>query len=78
MEAYKLELVNIFIQKTEADIMVANDWNLNSGTGSDILQLILKMSNHTYDFSKIFNKVKGDALRAIFQIDEEFSFSQPR
>jgi hypothetical protein len=66
MEAYKLEIINSFIQNLEADIMQANDWNMNTGSGADILLLILKMSNHSYDFTKIFERVKDEALRAIF------------
>ena len=45
------EIVHLCIQKTESDILRMNDWNLDLATGSDILSMLLKLSNDEYDFN---------------------------
>lgn len=44
------EIVHRVIQKAESDILQMNDWNMDLATGSDILSMILKLSNDEYDF----------------------------
>jgi hypothetical protein len=58
-----LELTNSFVQTCEYDISIASDWNLNLGSGSEILSFILKMSNNNYDFRAITEKVNSSALK---------------
>lgn len=44
------DIISQFIQNTEVEILTMNDWNLDLGTGSDILDITLKLSNEDYDF----------------------------
>ena len=44
------DIISQFIQNTEVEILTMNDWNLDLGTGSDILDMTLKLSNEDYDF----------------------------
>jgi hypothetical protein len=37
--------------------MIMNDWSLDLSNGSDVMNMILKLSNEDYDFSKIMAKV---------------------
>jgi|TARA_B110000285_G_C15109895_1_gene610396 hypothetical protein len=39
------EVVSQFIQSTESEILIMNDWNFELGNGSDILDMVLKLSN---------------------------------
>jgi hypothetical protein len=56
-------MISRFIQKTEAEILQYNDWNLETfGNGSDILNMILKLSNDEYDFGKIIEKVDRESI----------------
>ena len=51
-------VVSQFIQNTESEILIMNDWNLELSNGSDILDMVLKLSNEEYDFSRISKKVR--------------------
>ena len=54
------ENINHYIQLQEYQILVSAEWNLNMPTGSNIFNLILKMSNESFDFSdtiKVVNKL---------------------
>ena len=44
------DVVSHFIQTTESEILTMNDWNLDLANGSDILDIVLKLSNDDYDF----------------------------
>ena len=39
------EVVSQFIQSTESEILIMNEWNFELGNGSDILDMVLKLSN---------------------------------
>ena len=39
----------------EFEILIACDWNINIGTGYDILAALLKMSNPSYNFSQMMH-----------------------
>ena len=52
-----------YIQKTEADVMIMNDWSLDLSNGSDIINMILKLSNEDYDFSRLMAKVNQEAIK---------------
>lgn len=73
-----LELTNSFVQNQEYDICMANNWNLNQGSGSEILSCILKMSNNAYDFSMISDKVNQSTLKGMFCLDSAFKLNAPR
>jgi hypothetical protein len=60
------DVVSQFIQGTESEILTMNDWNLELGNGSDILDMILKLSNADYDFSRISKKVHKESITEIF------------
>jgi hypothetical protein len=55
-------IISHFIQKTESEILQVNDWNLDLSNGSDILNMILKLSNDEYNFDKILDKVNRAAV----------------
>ena len=56
-------IISRFIQKTEAEILQCADWNLeNFSNGSDILSMILKLSNNDYDFGKIIEKINKESV----------------
>ena len=44
------DVVSHFIQTTESEILTMNDWNMDLANGSDILDIVLKLSNDDYDF----------------------------
>lgn len=44
-ETYIEKMVEHFIELTENEILITHDWNLNSGSGEEILSKILKFSN---------------------------------
>lgn len=73
-----LELTNSFVQNQEYDICIASNWNLNQGSGSEILSYFLKMSNNSYDFRMILEKVNSSALKGMFCIDAAFKLNAPR
>ena len=73
-----LELTNSFVQTQEYDICIANDWNLNLGSGSETLSFILKMSNNDYDFRPIVEKVNASSLKWIFGLEQGFKLNVPR
>ena len=45
--------MNTYVQKEETLIFTTNEFNLDLPTGANILNMILKLCNDTYDFSKI-------------------------
>ena len=56
-------IIILYIQKTEADVMIMNDWSLDLSNGSDIINMILKLSNEDYDFSRLMAKVNQEAIK---------------
>jgi hypothetical protein len=56
-------IISLCIQKTEADVMIMNDWSLDLSNGSDIINMILKLSNEDYDFSRLMAKVNQEAIK---------------
>ena len=60
------EIVHRVIHKTESDILQMNDWNLDLATGSDILAMILKLSNDEYDFNWLLVRANSKAREKIF------------
>ena len=59
-------LINEHVQKLEYEMMASNDWNLHSGTGSEILEAILKFSNEKYDFERILSLATFSSMARIF------------
>ena len=59
-------LVNQCVQKVENEILAAADFNLNIGTGSEVLSGLLKFANKEYDFSRILDPANTSALQRIF------------
>lgn len=43
-------IISLYVQNTEADILYMNDWSLDLSNGSDVINMILKLSNDEYDF----------------------------
>ena len=43
-------IISLYVQNTESDILIMNDWSLDLSNGSDIIEMILKLSNDEYDF----------------------------
>lgn len=56
------DLINEHIQKQEYEVLAINDWNLHLGSGSEILNSILKFSNKDYNFEQILEPVNASAL----------------
>lgn len=46
-----------FSQLRETEILISCEWSIDFGTGYDILQALLKMSNANYDFSDLIHVV---------------------
>jgi hypothetical protein len=44
-ESYIEKMVEHFIELTENEILITHDWNLNTGSGEEILSQILRFSN---------------------------------
>lgn len=65
-EKHVERLVERYIQVQEYDILVSNDWNLNLGSGEEIISQFLKFSNGNYDFGTLHKRASEDSLHFIF------------
>lgn len=74
LEKKLIDMTNRFVQSREYDICIASNWNLNRGSGSEILSYILKMSNNFYDFKTILDQVNKLALETLFLMEKRSTF----
>jgi hypothetical protein len=64
--------IDWLIQKKEIQMCQSLDWNLSQLTGFDFLQLVLKASNESYDFSRLVAQVESFVRRSILLRDTYF------
>ena len=57
--------INEFIQKSEFDILKANDWNLKVFSACQTLELCLTLANNQFDFQRIVSLVETQAIDLI-------------
>jgi hypothetical protein len=50
--------INWIIQKRENEFCEILDWNMNQITGFDFIQLLLKASNQSYNFSRLLSQIE--------------------
>jgi len=60
------KVVIYYVQKEEMEILSSSDFSLDLPTGINLLNMILKLSNDSYDFGRIRKSVSGLALEHIF------------
>ena len=60
------DLINQSVQKYEFEIFAASDWNLNKGSGSEILSSLLKFANKDYDFTRLLTPANTSAMEKMF------------
>lgn len=65
-EAHMERLIESFIALSENEILVSHKWNLNLGSGEEILSQLLKLSNQDYDFNPLHRRMCYYSLNYIF------------
>ena len=74
-------MIDQFVLCRESQIMVACSWRLDLPCGSDILSLILNMSDESYNFDRILPTIEDAAVRELLLFEsqgEQFLLNPPR
>ena len=62
----------------EYEICIANDWNLNQGSGAEILNIFMNITKTPHDYNQVAERVNVSAMRNMFSIKSGYQLNAPK